>query len=87
MKQEKYWRQQYEKIFRELGNWGGQPSCDLYNYQMRTAAEMFFSIFEADQSYARFDECCDHCYINAEQRKIVRQVCEKHGMKEHKNDG
>ena len=86
MKQETYWRQQHEKIFRELGNWDGRPSCDLYNYQMRSAAEMFFPVFEVDQSYAMFFECCDRNALTVEQRRIVRQVCEKHGMRESKND-
>lgn len=82
MKQVSYWCQQHEKILRELGNWNGQMSCVPFNYRMRRTAEMFFPAFELDQSYAMFDKCCELNALSDEQKRIVREVCEKHGMRE-----
>ena len=48
-----------ERILWELGDYGGRPSCDNYNYAMRRAAESFFPVWEKDRSFAMFERCCD----------------------------
>lgn len=73
--------QKREKVLRELSNYGGNPSCDSYNYRMRRAAEKFFMVYEIDNSIEMFNDCCDaHC-LNESQRKIVWDCMERNGIK------
>ena len=73
-------------VCRELGNYGGNPSCDTYNYAMKRAAEMFFPVWEKDKSFAMFDKCCEFLFLGKDQKRIVRECLERNGFKE-KGDG
>ena len=67
-------------ILRELGNWYGQSSCDPFNYHMRSAAEMFFSVWEMDKSFFMLDKCCQLCGCDDKQKIIIQECMERHGM-------
>ena len=69
-------------ILRELGSWDGQPSCDPFNYHMRSAAEMFFSVWEMDKSFFMLKKCCELCGCDDKQKRIIHECMERHGMKE-----
>ena len=72
-----------DAIARELGGHGGHPSCDTFNYSMKRAAQSFFPVWDQDGCYCMFDKCCDLFRLNQEQRIIVRECMEKHGMIDH----
>lgn len=71
-----------EKVLWELGDYGGNPSCDSYNYAMRRAAETFFPVWDKDRSFAMFERCCDMHALGVEQRLIVRRKLEQNGFTE-----
>jgi hypothetical protein len=72
----------HEKVLWELGHYGGNMSCDYYNYAMRRTAETFFPVWDKDRSFAMFDKCCDIHALGVEQRIIVRNCLKRHGFVE-----
>lgn len=67
-------------ILRELENHYGGYSRE--GYRMKRAAEMFFPVWEKDESFFLLEKCCEAYGLDAERGRIIRECMEKHGMKE-----